>query len=56
MVEKENEYLKVAEAKSRDVGRGIARVDGKIAEKMGLTAGDVIIIEGKKKCTLLKKL
>ncbi|MCD6236472.1 MAG: CDC48 family AAA ATPase [Thermoplasmata archaeon] len=49
MVEKENEYLKVAEAKSRDVGRGIARVDGKIAEKMGLTAGDVIIIEGKKK-------
>ncbi|HEC81628.1 MAG TPA: AAA family ATPase [Thermoplasmatales archaeon] len=49
MVDKENKYLRVAEAKSRDVGRGIARVDGEIAEKIGLTAGDAIIIEGKKK-------
>ena len=47
MVEKE--YLKVAEAKSRDVGRGIARIDGAVAEEMGLTAGDAIVIEGKKK-------
>ena len=47
MVEKE--YLKVAEAKSRDVGRGIARIDGAVAEEMGLTAGDAIVVEGKKK-------
>ncbi|RKX45998.1 MAG: AAA family ATPase, partial [Thermotogae bacterium] len=41
--------LKVEEAKSRDVGRGIARIDPEIASKMGLTPGDVILIEGKKK-------
>ena len=41
--------LKVEEAKSRDVGRGIARIDPEIASKMGLTPGDVVLIEGKKK-------
>ena len=50
---KENVMLKVAEAKPRDVGRGIGRVDPEIAEKLGLTAGDVIIIEGKKKTACL---
>jgi len=50
---KENIMLKVAEAKPRDVGRGIGRVDPEIAEKLGLTAGDVIIIEGKKKTACL---
>lgn len=50
---KENVILKVAEAKPRDVGRGIGRVDPEIAEKLGLTAGDVIIIEGKKKTACL---
>lgn len=45
--------LKVAEAKPRDVGRGIGRVDPETAGKMGLTAGDVIIIEGKKKTACL---
>ena len=46
MVEK---ILKVEEAKARDVGRGIARIDPEVAEEMGLTPGDVILIEGKKK-------
>ncbi|MCD6147168.1 MAG: CDC48 family AAA ATPase [Thermoplasmata archaeon] len=45
--------LKETEAKPRDVGRGIGRVDPEIAEKLGLTAGDVIIIEGKKKTACL---
>jgi len=41
--------LKVEEAKSRDVGRGIARIDPEVAGEMGLTPGDVVLIEGKKK-------
>ncbi len=41
--------VKVAEARSRDVGRGIARIDPVIFEKMGLMPGDTILIEGKKK-------
>jgi len=45
--------LKVAEARPRDVGRGIGRIDPEIAEKMGLTAGDVILVEGKKKTACL---
>lgn len=49
MVEKKEWILKVEEAKARDVGRGIARIDPEIAEEMGLTPGDVISIEGKKK-------
>ncbi len=41
--------LKVAEAKSKDAGRGIARVDPAVMDALGLTAGDVVQIEGKKK-------
>jgi len=41
--------LRVAEAQSRDVGRGIARIDPKISEKIGLSAGDVVEIHGQKK-------
>ncbi len=41
--------LKVDEAMSRDVGRGIARIDPNVAKEMGLVAGDVVVIEGKKK-------
>jgi len=40
--------LKVAEAKSKDVERGIARVDPAVMDALGITAGDVIQIEGKK--------
>ncbi|MFP4546168.1 MAG: AAA family ATPase, partial [Methanomassiliicoccales archaeon] len=41
--------LKVAEAKSKDAGRGIARIDPAVLEVLGLSAGDVIQIEGKKR-------
>ena len=41
--------LRVAEAQSRDVGRGIARIDPKISSEIGLSAGDVVEVHGKKK-------
>jgi len=41
--------LRVAEAKPRDVGRGIARVDPQDLEKLGTEVGEVIQIEGKRK-------
>ncbi len=47
--ENESIVVKVAEARSRDVGRGIARIDPVIYEKMNLMPGDAILIEGKKK-------
>jgi len=39
--------LRVTEAYYRDVGRGIARVDPEIMEKLGLQSGDVIEVKGK---------
>ncbi len=41
--------LRVAEAQSRDVGRGIARIDPKISSEIGLSAGDVVEIHGRKR-------
>ncbi|MEM2897389.1 MAG: AAA family ATPase, partial [Candidatus Bathyarchaeia archaeon] len=41
--------LKVKDAQQRDVGRGIARVDPKVLEELGLTSGDVIEVIGKKR-------
>ncbi|MFH1835125.1 MAG: CDC48 family AAA ATPase [Methanobacteriota archaeon] len=41
--------LKVAEAMHNDVGRGIVRISSDAAEKLGLTTGDVVLIEGSKK-------
>ena len=41
--------LRVSEAQSRDVGRGIARIDPKVSSEIGLSAGDVVEIHGKKK-------
>ena len=40
--------LRVGDARQRDVGRGIARVDQKTMQKLGLSAGDVIEIAGKR--------
>jgi len=40
--------LKVAEAKSSDVGRGLARIDPEVKEKLGLNSGDIILIYGDK--------
>ena len=40
--------LRVAEALTRDVGRGIARIDPDVLSNLGWRTGDVIEIEGKK--------
>ncbi len=40
--------LRVAEAHSQDVGRGIARLDPESMEKLNIETGDIILIEGKK--------
>ena len=40
--------LRVAEAKQRDVGRGIARIDREAMSKLGVEPGDAIEIIGKK--------
>lgn len=45
--------LRVAEARSHDVGRGIARIDPEVARKLGLTSGDVVEISGKRKTVAL---
>ena len=41
--------LRVAEAKHRDAGRGIARIDSEMMKKLGLVSGDIIEMKGKKK-------
>jgi transitional endoplasmic reticulum ATPase len=41
--------LRVAEARARDVGRGIARVDPTVMSQLGVSTGDVIEIIGKRK-------
>jgi len=40
--------LRVGDARQRDVGRGIARIDQKTMQKLGISAGDVIEIVGKR--------
>lgn len=45
--------LKVVEAKQRDVGRKIARIDSDIMRKLDLVPGDVIEIIGKKSTTAI---
>jgi len=40
--------LRVGDAKQRDVGRGIARLDQKTMQELGISAGDVIEITGKR--------
>ena len=45
----EKNYLKVVEARARDAGRGIVRIDSEFMEQEGIEAGDVVIIEGTKK-------
>ncbi len=41
--------LRVAEAKAKDVGRGIVRIDPQDLEKMEAEVGDIVEIEGKRK-------
>src|SRR5881397_3455022 len=45
--------LRVADALQRDVGRGIARIDPKVVQDLGLTSGDVVQSTGKRKTNAL---
>ena len=49
MIKKVERILRVIEARPGDVDRGIARIDPALLEILGITEGDVIAIEGKKK-------
>jgi len=40
--------LRVGDARQRDVGRGIARIDQQTMQKLGISAGDVVEIAGKR--------
>ena len=40
-------YLKIAESLQEDVDKGIARISTKDMKAMGLSAGDVVVLEGK---------
>ncbi|MCL2643825.1 MAG: hypothetical protein FWD52_10065, partial [Candidatus Bathyarchaeota archaeon] len=40
--------LRVGDARQRDVGRGIARIDQRTMQKLGISAGDVIEIVNKR--------
>jgi len=40
--------LRVGDARQRDVGRGIARIDQKTMQRLGISAGDVVEICGKR--------
>jgi transitional endoplasmic reticulum ATPase len=40
--------LRVGDAKQRDVYRGIVRIDQRTMQKLGISAGDVIEIVGKR--------
>jgi len=47
-MKKEERVLRVAEARSTDVGRGLARIDPAVKEKLGLQSGDIILVIGNK--------
>ncbi|NIV43290.1 MAG: CDC48 family AAA ATPase, partial [Gammaproteobacteria bacterium] len=40
--------VRVGDARQRDVGRGIARIDQRTMQKLGISAGDVVEIAGKR--------
>ncbi|MCK4319229.1 CDC48 family AAA ATPase [Candidatus Micrarchaeota archaeon] len=41
-------HLKVAESLQNDVGRGIARIDSKLKDKLEVSTGDIVKLSGKK--------
>lgn len=49
MAENSEISLTVAEALQNDVGRGIVRIDERSMSRLGVTSGDIVGIEGKKK-------
>jgi transitional endoplasmic reticulum ATPase len=50
---KEGKELKVAEARQGDIGRGVARIDSEVAYSLGISSGDVIEVEGKRRTATL---
>src|SRR5215469_11030430 len=46
---KDNQYLKVLEAYTRDVGRGVARIDYDTMDSLSASTGDIIEIKGKRR-------
>ena len=56
MAEKKEAVVRVKEAYRRDAGRGIARLDMKVMEELGLTTGDVVEIVGRRGRTVAKVL
>lgn len=46
--EQNSAILRVADARHKDVGRGIARIDPQAGDRLGIASGDIISIEGKK--------
>ncbi|HEY8522514.1 MAG TPA: hypothetical protein VIL14_02015, partial [Nitrososphaeraceae archaeon] len=46
-----NTSLKVLEAYTRDVGRGIARIDYDTMDSLAVSTGDVVEIRGKRRTT-----
>lgn len=42
--------IQVAQAYPRDTGRGIARLEKDLMQRLGATSGDIIEIRGKDKC------
>ena len=45
--------LKVLDSRQRDVARGIARIDQRTMQKLGISSGDVIEFSGKKKTSAI---
>src|SRR2546426_7159871 len=45
----DDKFLRVLEAKSQDVGRGIVRIDPEVMEFLHLREDDPVIVEGRKK-------
>src|SRR5438445_4768044 len=45
----DDKFLRVVEAKSQDVGRGIVRIDPEVMDLLHLREGEAVIVEGRKK-------
>src|SRR5467141_2413778 len=45
----DDKFLRVVEAKSQDVGRGIVRIDPEVVDLLRLREGEAVIVEGRKK-------
>ena len=45
----DDKFLRVLEAKSQDVGRGVVRIDPELMSPLHLHDGDPVIVEGRKK-------